>query len=212
MTKKTSQLPDIIMVAVTLIAIIGVVYLPNIGLGRNLATQANAAPSDAWCSSLTWMKENTPDPFGDSSFYYKPYSTQYEPYSSQKAYTDSAYGVMAWWDYGYWISRIAHRIPNANPSQEVEATTKVAQFFTAQDENTANAIMNEMGSRYVIVDNATATYKFYAMVIWAGKDNIDQSKSMAIRLFKLNGEGLDNYQLIHNAGGEVKIFEYKGRN
>lgn len=203
MTQNKSRLPDIIMVAVTLIAIIGVVYIPNIGLGKNLATQANAAPSDAWCSSLIWMKENTPDPFGNSNYYY-------EPYGSQKEYPDSTYGVMAWWDYGYWISRIAHRIPNANPSQEVEATTKVAQFFTAQDENTANAIMDELGSRYVIVDNAMATDKFYAMVIWAGKDNIDQSKSMAVRLFNFNGEGLDNYRLIHNAGGEVKIFEYNG--
>ena len=204
MTKNKSRLPDIIMVAVTLIAIIGVVYLPNIGLGKNLAMEANAAPSDAWCSSLTWMKENTPDPFGDPNFYYKPYSVQ-------KAYPVSAYGVMAWWDYGYWISRIAHRIPNANPSQEVVATTKVAQFFTAQDENTANAIMNELGARYVIVDNATATDKFYAMVIWAGKDNIDQSKSMAVRLFNFNGEGLANYRLIHNSGDEVKIFEYGRR-
>jgi len=119
------------------------------------------SPGDAWVSSLSWLKENTPDPFGNPNFYY-------ELYPEGTDYPQSAYGVTAWWDYGYWITRIAHRLPNANPSQDPEATARVARFFSSQDENSANEIAKEMGSSYIIIDYETATTKFHAVATWAG--------------------------------------------
>ena len=77
---------------------------------------------------------------------------------------------MAWWDYGYWITRIAHRIPNANPSQATQPVTSVASFFTAQDEKSANEVRQELGSAYIIIDHETAIGKFWAIVLWAGKE------------------------------------------
>ncbi|MCJ7743493.1 MAG: hypothetical protein MUO99_02905, partial [Dehalococcoidales bacterium] len=83
--------------------------------------------------------------------------------------------------YGYWITRMAHRIPNANPSQDPLALTRVATYFTAQDESSANKKAQELGTAYVITDYEIAiTYfdyntntvigKFYAMATWAGRD------------------------------------------
>jgi len=139
-----------------------------VGTATDTAKQARYAPSDAWCSSLSWLKENTPDPFGNPDFYYEFYELPFQ-------YPESAYGVMAWWDYGYWITRIAHRLPNANPSQNRKAVTSVASFFTAQDEESAQEIRQELGSSYIIIDNQTATSKFWAIATWAGKESTEFS-------------------------------------
>ena len=130
------------------------------------ARQARFAPSNGWISSLSWLKENTPDPFDNPDAYYGLHEPP--PPGESYNYPESAYGVMAWWDYGYWITRIAHRIPNANPSQSRVATPKVARFFTSQDENSANEIVKEIGTSYVILDYQTATGKFHAIATWAG--------------------------------------------
>ena len=38
-------------------------------------------------------------------------------YGPDYRYPTSAYSVMAWWDYGYWIVDVARRIPVTNPTQ-----------------------------------------------------------------------------------------------
>jgi oligosaccharyl transferase (archaeosortase A-associated) len=140
------------------------VYFPNIGLAISNAKAAPFAPSDAWCESLSWLKENTPDPFGNPDFYYQLY--QPPPQGEDYKYPESAYGVMAWWDYGHWITRIAHRIPVCNPFQQ--GVSQAARFFTAQDEASADEIMAKLGARYVIIDSDTATGKLQAAATWAG--------------------------------------------
>jgi len=130
------------------------------------ATQARFAPSNGWISSLSWLRENTPDPFGDPDAYYGLHPPP--PPGESYNYPESAYGVMAWWDYGYWITRIAHRIPNANPGQSRVVVPKVAHFFSSQDENSANEIVKELGTAYVIIDYQVATGKFHAIALWAG--------------------------------------------
>ncbi|MFC1989483.1 oligosaccharyl transferase, archaeosortase A system-associated [Chloroflexota bacterium] len=138
-----------------------------LGTANHTASQARFAPSDGWVSSLNWMKENTPEPFGSPDAYYQLY--QPAPPGESYKHPESAYGVMAWWDYGYWIARIAHRIPNANPSQDPQPLTNVAKCFTAQDEDSANEIVKEFGASYIIMDHETATGKFWAVTIWSGK-------------------------------------------
>ena len=142
-------------------------------IGTSVATaeQARFAASDAWMSSLSWLKENTPEPFGNPDSYYGLY--QPPPASENYTYPESAYGVMAWWDYGYWITRIAHRIPNANPSQDPSHVTEVARFFTSQDEDSVNEIMQKFGTAYIIVDFEAATSKFWAIATWAGKEQTE---------------------------------------
>ncbi len=165
--------PTITHVSISLwvIVVFFLVFFPNIGPAKTTASQPPFAPSDAWYSSLTWLKQNTPDPFDNPDFYYE--LTEPPPPGESYNYPESAYGVMAWWDYGYWITRIAHRLPNANPSQDPRAVTSVASFFTAPNENSANEIMQEMDSLYVIIDYQTATSKFWAIVTWVGKEKTE---------------------------------------
>jgi len=160
--------PTIIHVSISLwlIAVFFLVFFPNIAPTIATAKRARFAPSDAWMSSLFWLKENTPEPFNNPDFYYELHKLPFQ-------YPESAYGVMAWWDYGYWITRIAHRIPVVNPSQQAEMQNKVGNFFTSQDEDSANEIVQELGSSYIIIDFDTATGKFWAIVLWAGKEGAE---------------------------------------
>ena len=130
-----------------------------IGYTKPLASQPNAIMHEGWYTSLSWLKDNSPEPFGDPDFYYELYETPFH-------YPESAYSVMSWWDYGYFIMQIAHRIPNANPGQAGAA--KAGKFFTAQSESSANNLAEELDSKYVVIDYAMSVTKFYAMVEWAG--------------------------------------------
>jgi len=160
----------ILMVAVFFLA-----FYPNIGMAIN-AARHGVYPSQDWHDALVWMRENTPEPFQDAAFYYKLYQRPAE--GEYYNYPESAYGVMSWWDYGHWITYMAHRIPNANPHQA--GASSAAEFFTAQDESSANEVLDEHGSRYIIIDGLMALHEidpkariyghFYAMLDWAGKD------------------------------------------
>ncbi len=116
-------------------------------------------PPEAWCESLTWLRENTPEPFDDPNFYYSRYGAfDYSDYPE-------AYGVTAWWDYGYWIVRIGHRPPSQNPGGVIPA---VAQFFVAQNETDGEKVLDARGARYVILDYEFITGKFYGAVTATG--------------------------------------------
>ncbi|MFC2020555.1 oligosaccharyl transferase, archaeosortase A system-associated [Chloroflexota bacterium] len=230
------------VIAVALVIILMVVYAPNIlfpmpnsDKSPTIATASLApyAPSDAWVSSLTWMKENTPEPFGNPDAYYELHKPP--PPGESYQYPESAYGVVAWWDYGYWITRIAHRLPIANPSQNPQALTSVATFFTSQDEKSANEIVQERDSAYIIIDHETALSKFWAIATWAGREPREYFdvyvmrqgdkwiasplyypeyyRSLAVRLYSFDGEAVIpefieviSYQENLDAGGNpVKV-------
>jgi oligosaccharyl transferase (archaeosortase A-associated) len=138
----------------------------NLSYARALVTQPSLnlvynSMVDGWYSSLLWLKDNSPEPFGDPDFYYELY-----PPPSDFEYPETAYGVMSWWDYGYFIMQISHRIPNSNPGQA--GAVPAGKFFTAQNESSANELADKLKSKYVVIDYAMPTTKFYAMVEWAG--------------------------------------------
>ncbi|MFC1902054.1 oligosaccharyl transferase, archaeosortase A system-associated [Chloroflexota bacterium] len=149
-----------VSVSLAIIVLLLFVFFPNYVKAREAASHAYYAPSDAWQESLLWMKDNTPDPFGDPDAYYKLYEKGYR-------YPESAYGVAAWWDYGYWITRIAHRLPVANPSQPPEPIAKIAEIFLSEDEAATYAVMEKLAASYIIADYAISTTKFWAMATWA---------------------------------------------
>jgi dolichyl-diphosphooligosaccharide--protein glycosyltransferase len=135
-----------------------------------------------WYSSLQWLKDNSPDPFDDfddPDFYYKLYKTPFH-------YPESVYAVMSWWDYGYFITQIAHRIPNANPGGGYRDL--VGRFFTAQNESSANNLADELGTKYVVIDSLMATSKFYAMVDWAGGNESDFFESYYVPAAQTGGQ------------------------
>jgi len=167
--------------ALALIIGFSLVFFPNIGPAVATASQAHFSPSDAWYSSLTWLKGNTPEPFGDPAAYYQLYEPP--PPGEKYKYPESAYGVMAWVDYGYWITRIGHRPANLTPGP---GGAYVAKFFLSQDEYSTQEIkwkrkweeeiiaekeiIDKLESSYIIIDHQTATGKFWALVSWAEQE------------------------------------------
>jgi len=141
-----------------------VVFVPSISAGKALAGSPNFVMDEGWYTSLLWLKDNSPDPFGDPDFYYELYQTPFH-------YPESAYGVMSWWDYGHFIMQVAHRIPNANPGQA--GAVEAGHFFTALNESSANEMADKEGTKYVVIDYMMTTSKFYAMAEWANKTSDD---------------------------------------
>jgi dolichyl-diphosphooligosaccharide--protein glycosyltransferase len=139
-------------------------------------TNYAAASSDTqainpdWQEALVWMANNTPD---TGVNYYAIYD------KDTFAYPNTSYGVMSWWDYGHLITYIAHRIPNANPFQAgVTGPDGSAAFFMAQSEDTADAILDHDGTKYVVTDAEMDTGKFYAMATWYNLYNTSSSPGM----------------------------------
>jgi dolichyl-diphosphooligosaccharide--protein glycosyltransferase len=130
-----------------------------------------------WYDALLWMKNHTPDPQGSpvsASFDYQ--KGQYYPPTGNSSgmynYPSSAYGVMSWWDYGHMIEYVANRIPDANPFQagiiEQNGTTGASPYFCSTDEDKSVQMLDQLDSRYVVIDNQMATGKFYAIQKWIG--------------------------------------------
>jgi asparagine N-glycosylation enzyme membrane subunit Stt3 len=163
-TKSPSYSINYLALSISSLAVFFGVLFPNIGNAVNTAKTEFTGPSNAWCESLTWMKDNTPDPFGNPDFYYSLYSASVP---RQFKYPASAYGVTSSWDAGYWITRIAHRMPTENPAT---ADMGEANFFVAQDENSANSLLDRLSSQYVVEDkNMVDTQnKFSAFVLNSG--------------------------------------------
>ena len=213
--KRVKESEKNILIAVGVVVaslVIAIVYLPNVAYPApgssspptiGTARSASYGPSNDWVKTLKWVRENTPEPFGSSEAYYEPYTMEERE--------EASYGIMAWWDYGYWITRIAHRVPVVNPSQNVEAITKVATFLTAEDEDSARHIMKEMDAEYLILDYKLATGKLWAMSIWANRElgkyfdiylipqgndyiivelyHADYFRSIVVRLYNFDGMG-----------------------
>ncbi len=128
-----------------------------------------------WHESLTWMRNNTPDPGLDYYRTYEKPNLTYELDSVGRhinkttySYPETAYGVMSWWDYGHIITYWAHRIPNANPFQSgigggYWGEDGASTFLISDTEEGASGVLNRLGingksgAKYV-VSNAYMAY------------------------------------------------------
>jgi dolichyl-diphosphooligosaccharide--protein glycosyltransferase len=190
-----------------------------------------------WFSSLTWLRDHTPDPQGSpvqSDFNYADgtYEKVFDSNGTWAEYPSSAYGVMSWWDYGHDIEYVAHRAPNANPFQagilENNNTDGSCRFFTATDESDGYRNLQNLGSKYVMIDNDMATGKFYAINVWAGKDynlyydvkylNLTSSytvpllitsdkyrETMTSRLYYDDCDGMSHFRLVYESPGAYYV-------
>jgi len=180
------------------------VLFPNILYARNTASNPPFTPNNAWCESMDWLRENTPEPYGDMEFYYALYDKPFEQPSG-------SYGIAAQWDFGYWIARFAHRPPLVNPGI-LDIRPSVAKYFLSQDEKSAMSNMNARNSRYIIMDYDTAMplKKYYSWLEYAGIDQQEYYdvyiqrkdtalnavllyypeyyRSLAVRLYNFNGK------------------------
>jgi len=129
--------------------LIGMVFIPNWIQALHDANPGSLLTPD-WRQGLDWLRTSTPEPFGDASFYFADYGGAA---SRQRdfVFPPTAYSIMAWWDYGYWITNAGRRIPVANPTQK--GAEAAATFFLAQSEEEGAAILERWKSRYVVVDS-----------------------------------------------------------
>ncbi len=88
-----------------------------------------------WNKACQWVDAHTPK----TSF----------TYAADRG-TRPEYGIMSWWDYGNYILYEAERPAVANNFQT--GIPDAAHFFIAQDEASANAIMDRVGAKYVMLD------------------------------------------------------------
>lgn len=209
--QKPSVQPRAAWPRVTLagIAIFFLVFFPNFGHVKALAT-APTLIDQGWYSSLLWLRDNSSEP-ADPNFYYELY--QAPPPGENYTYPETAYSVLSWWDYGDWIVRVARRMNTCARGPSETAATLIAPFLIAQDEDSANEIMDKLGSKYVISDNQMPVGKFYAFVIFAGEsaDNFSETyyvptgnatlqpvnlfhpayyRSMVVRLYNFDGKAV----------------------
>lgn len=132
--------------------------------------RAPSGPSPDWREALRWLQANSPPPFGSEDHYSANYASPPRP--------DAGYGVMCSWDRGYWVTALAHRPPNANPSQANAADTSL--YLVTGDEAEAGRILDRLRSRYVVLDCTVPVWagpagtlsvgKFINLATWAGRD------------------------------------------
>jgi len=141
-----------------------------------------------WYTALVWMRENTPEPFASDLYY--------EIDTGEKP----SYGVLSWWDYGHWITQVAHRVPVTNPfQQQVGAASR---FFIDGKEIE--------GVEYVVIDESMVTGKFYAMLLWLGRPaRFTEAEWAATPVVRLWNEDYAGWRVVY-ANRTVKIFEKEG--
>jgi dolichyl-diphosphooligosaccharide--protein glycosyltransferase len=126
---------------------VAAVALASLILGVNVPLAARAMHSDngvsaGWLAAFQWLRAHTPDPIRDAGAW-----SRYYPAGSQTA---ADWGVAVWWDRGYELEQLAHRIPMANGTQAGEED--MARFYTETIPEAAVGWLRRSGARYVIVD------------------------------------------------------------
>lgn len=172
----------IIVVILSLVA-----FLPLAPSIVAVVGHARYAPSNAWCESMDWLKDNSPHPFEEDE-----------------------YSVLSWWDYGYWITRMGQRVPVVNPGQDPLMQTEVACTFMSADESSYGAATRRLGAKYVVIDFDMVTGKYWAIATYAG---IEQDDCFGI-YYVQNGAQLIAVSLFYPKYYEamaVRLYNFDGK-
>ncbi len=210
--KENGQKTPRILAAALLLLLI----LPTVWQATSFSLNSSPAVAGDWQESLVWLKENS----NTTSFFASPEKTP-------------EYSVMSWWDYGNWILYLSERPVVANNFQV--GVADAAKFYLSESEQEATAVLDERGSRYIIVDYDLIFSKLAGLTSWANEDidsyrkrekNGSQSiiqplgrfnNTTLAKLYFLDGSNTDHFRLIYEsktsfgerpAKSKVKIFEY----
>jgi dolichyl-diphosphooligosaccharide--protein glycosyltransferase len=165
MAMRAPHLPFRASLGAALLAL--VIVVPSVPYFNEAAETRPMSPEDL--DAYAWLRQNTPDPFDDPDSYFRvSQSTDSPPVAS--------YGVMASWDHGYQIIRLARRVPNATGTQA--GARDLAAFMLADDEDSANEILTRLDTRYVMtnwlmVDRPPLPSQFGSLPLMAGRDPQD---------------------------------------
>jgi dolichyl-diphosphooligosaccharide--protein glycosyltransferase len=149
-------------------------FAPNMVPAVLVASRSGSFPS-YWHETMLWLRDNTPPPFARAAnageeYYYARYSRDAVP--------PPDYSVMTWWDFGYWISQVARRVPVANPTQE--RAPNAANFYVSTTEQDAVAALLRDRARYVVIDwelpfrmmgDGSVMGRFQSVIDWSGAEH-----------------------------------------
>lgn len=178
---RNAQPYQLLVVVAILFVIAGPLVVTGSAIG---AADSMGQPGEIqnWEGSLEWLSEETPEvgAYGSGD---DPRLDMYGTYerTDDFQYEDGEYGVMAWWDYGHWITVEGERIPVANPFQQ--NAREAADFLLADDEQDAINILDEdqgegEGVRYVMVDyqlGFAGTQKYNAPATFETRHDVESS-------------------------------------
>jgi asparagine N-glycosylation enzyme membrane subunit Stt3 len=131
-------------------------------LGFNVPAAASRMATDGgggrdWLQAMAWLRFHSPEPFADSDVWGR-YFPRLGPGQAYPA-SPPAWGVAVWWDKGYMLENLAHRLPMANGSgagtTQEEARQRIgemASFYASTFPEAALHILRRSGARYVIAD------------------------------------------------------------
>jgi dolichyl-diphosphooligosaccharide--protein glycosyltransferase len=135
-----------------------------------------------WQGGLAYVSTETPElgEYGGSGPRNLEYYGTYDG-TGDFEYTDGEYGVIAWWDYGHYITYGGERIPVANPFQQ--HATESADFLLAGNESESIEILEEdsgdgAGTRYVMIDyklGYAGTTKYNAPVVFESRHDLNRT-------------------------------------
>ncbi len=172
------------IVAILLIVTAPLAIRPSGGSYSNVvdtaAGQASPGEVQNWEAGLSWLDEQTPEEgewgenpdSGLSDGIYGSYER-----TDDFQYGSGDYGVLAWWDYGHWITVLGDRVPNANPFQQNAQYS--AEVLLSTNESYARERMVNGGdeqTRYVMLDyqlGVAGTRKFSAPSAWQRRYAVD---------------------------------------
>jgi len=189
----------ILIIGIVLVSII----IPTISMSTRVAKNIPFLPTPEWIEALTWMRDNTSEPLYSSATYYKYLE---EPFRYPYTY----YGVGTWWDFGYWVTRIARRAPICNPGSDARDT--MAHILLDTDED------HPLTPKYLIIDHETISTKLHGVTAYAGQDLSNYTRqvyipqgtqwlpisvfhpmyyqTLAVRLYNLGGQAANPEEVI----------------
>lgn len=211
----------------TIFMLLLLVAYPSYSLAMEQSQYASGA-NGYWLESLFWMRDNTPDPGMDFlQIYEAPASGERFDYPDTAygvmSWWDYGHEIEAI------ARRLPNANPfqagigGRSTSINEENRPGAAPFFTAPSEEEATAVLNaihpdpnKMAARYIISDVEMATGKFYAMTAWtmdtegyyvpvqtdSGVQYVPGQRyydSMEARLHIFDGNGLQQYRLVHES-------------
>ena len=142
-------------VVILAVALFAVSLYQDLDLGFN--NPVREIPSD-WVDTVTWLGSGTPS---TGVHYYQQYD------ATTFSYPSTAYGILAEWSAGHWITFFSHRIPITNPFQDnLAGSTGAYAFYLSTNETQADDILHGLGGRYVITDSDLAVDNFASLVLW----------------------------------------------
>lgn len=138
-------------------------------------------------------------------------------------YPNSSYSIMNIFPYGHLVTYIAQRIPITNGFLHILSLNPSEQFFLAQEEKTANEIINNFNVKYVIIDDYSINAVKYMAKRWKTENQyfrevkIQKQKQIIylpkyfnlipIRLYLYNGNEYYPKQSYVFTNNEVRAFK-----